>query len=161
MSTTTEPWIARLIYAAAARPVVTVVLVLGAVLLGGLAFVDLERDVFPDLSAPVFNVIVQNAAMGAEELELEIAIPLETALAGLPGTRRVRSNNQLGVSQVTVEFEPDADYFRARQLVAERLQQVAASLPLGSEPPLLSSLTGRLNEVIELSIEAEPGAPTS
>ena len=155
MSTTTEPWIARLIYAAAARPVVTVVLVLGAVLLGGLAFVDLERDVFPDLSAPVFNVIVQNAAMGAEELELEIAIPLETALAGLPGTRRVRSTNQLGVSQVTVEFEPDADYFRARQLVAERLQQVAASLPPGSEPPLLSSLTGRLNEVIELSIEAE------
>lgn len=158
MNTTTEPWTERLIYAAAARPVVTVVLVLGAVLLGTLAFADLERDVFPDLSAPVFNVIVQNAAMGAEELELEIAIPLETALAGLPGTRRVRSNNQLGVSQVTVEFEPDADYFRARQLVAERLQQVVASLPPGSEPPLLSSLTGRLNEVIELSIEAEAGS---
>ena len=50
------------------------------------------RDVFPDLSAPVFNVIVQNAAMGAEELEAAIAMPLETALAGLPGTRRIRSS---------------------------------------------------------------------
>lgn len=158
MNTTTEPVIARLVYAAAARPLVTVIVVLGATLLGGLAFLDLERDVFPDLSAPVFNVIVQNAAMGAEELESEIAIPLETALAGLPGTRRVRSTSQLGVAQVTVEFEPDADYLRARQLVQERLQVASASLPAGSEPPLLSSLTGRLNEVIELSIEAEAGS---
>ena len=68
---------------------------------------DLRRDVFPDLSAPVFNVIAQNAAMGAEELETAIAIPLEVALAGLPDVRRVRSNSQLGVAQVTIEFEPE------------------------------------------------------
>ena len=69
------------------------------------AFRDLRRDVFPDLSAPVFNVIVQNPAMGAEELETGIAIPMEVALAGLPDVRRIRSSSQLGVSQVTVEFE--------------------------------------------------------
>lgn len=147
--------IERIIRASAARPLVVFVLVLGAALLGAGAFADLRRDVFPDLSAPLFNVIVQNSAMGAEELETAIAIPMEAALGGLPGTRRIRSTSQLGVSQISVEFEPDADYFRSRQLVAERLSTV--TLPPGTEPPLLSSLTGRLNEVMELTLEAEPG----
>ena len=74
--------------------------------------------------------------------------------------RRLRSSSQLGVSQVTVEFEPDADYYRARQLVAERMAQVAPQLPPGTDAPLLSSLTGRLNEILEFTLEAEPGAST-
>src|SRR5687767_15049359 len=102
--------IERIIRSSAAKPFVALVLVFAAGALGTVAFQDLRRDVFPDLSAPVFNVIVQNPSMGAEELEVAIAVPLETALAGLPETRRIRSSNQLGVSQVTIEFEPDADY---------------------------------------------------
>ncbi len=124
---------------------------------GALWLQDLRRDVFPDLSAPVFNVITQNAAMGAEELETAIAIPLEVALAGLPDVRRVRSESQLGVAQVTIEFEPDADYYRSRQFVAERVAQVAGQLPPGTEPPLISSLTGRLNEIFEFTLEADAG----
>jgi len=150
--------IERIIRASSAKPLVALVLALGTALLGLAAFQDLRRDVFPDLSAPIFNVIVQNASMGAEELETSIAIPLETALAGLPGTRRIRSVNQLGVTQVTIEFEPDSDYYRSRQFVAERMQQVASALPPGTEPPLLSSLTGRLNEVIELTLESKSGS---
>ena len=148
--------IERLIRASFARPLVAVMLVLSGAGLGALWMEDLPRDVFPDLSAPVFNVIVQNAAMGAEELETGIAVPMESALAGLPDVRRIRSNSTLGVSQITIEFEPDADHARARQAVAERIGQVA--LPPGTEAPLLSSLTGRLNEIFELTLEAEPGA---
>ncbi|AKF04475.1 Cobalt-zinc-cadmium resistance protein CzcA [Sandaracinus amylolyticus] len=147
-----------LVRSSARRPLLVVLLTLAAAAIGAATFSDLPRDVFPDLSAPVFNIIVQNASMGPEELETAIAIPLENALAGLPGARRVRSSSQLGVAQVTVELEPDADYYLGRQLVAERVAQVASSLPPGSEPPLLSSLTGRLNEVMELTLEAAPGA---
>ena len=89
--------IERIVRGAAAKPFLSVLVALVAAVLGALAFRDLRRDVFPDLSAPVFNVIVQNAAMGAEELETAIAVPLETALSGLPGARRVRSVHQLGV----------------------------------------------------------------
>ncbi len=149
--------IERIIRASSGKPLFALVLTLGAAALGVSAFRDLRRDVFPDLSVPTFNVIVQNPSMGAEELETAIAIPMETALAGLPDTRRVRSVNQLGVSQITIEFEADADYFRSRQSVAERVQQVAVSLPPGTAPPVLSSLTGRLNEILELTIEAAPG----
>lgn len=149
--------IERIITRSFARPVVALLLVLVGSAIGAVWLKDLRRDVFPDLSAPVFNVIVQNAAMGAEELETAIAIPMEVALTGLPDVRRVRSNSQLGVSSTTIEFEPDADYYRSRQLVAERVAQVTADLPPGTEAPLVSSLTGRLNEVFEFTLEAEPG----
>ncbi len=149
--------IERLVAACFARPFLAVVLVLAGAAVGLVSLQDLPRDVFPDLSTPIFNVIVQNAAMGAEDLETAVAIPMEAALAGLPDVRRIRSNSQLGVTQVTVEFEPDADYHRARQLVAERVSQVTSQLPPGSETPLVSSLTGRLNEIFEFTLEAEPG----
>ena len=148
----------RLMTAAFTRPAFTILVVLVAAGFGAASFQQLRRDVFPDLSAPVFNVIVQNPAMGAEELEASVAIPMETALAGLPEVRRIRSSSQLGVSQVTVEFEADSDYYRARQLVAERMGQVATQLPPGTDAPLLSSLTGRLNEILEFTLEAESGA---
>jgi cobalt-zinc-cadmium resistance protein CzcA len=139
-------------------PLITSLLVAAGAVIGALWLQDLRRDVFPDLSAPVFNVIAQNPAMGAEELETAIAIPLEVELAGLPDVRRIRSNSQLGVAQVTVEFEPDADYYRSRQFVAERVAQAAGQLPAGTEPPLISSLTGRLNEIFEFTLESEAGA---
>src|SRR5215471_9572192 len=150
--------ISRLIRESFHAPLLTMLLVAAGTAIGAIWIQDLRRDVFPDLSAPVFNVITQNPAMGAEELETAIAIPLEVALAGLPDVRRVRSSSQLGVSQVTIEFEPDADYYRSRQFVAERVAQVAGQLPAGTDPPLISSLTGRLNEIFEFTLEADPGA---
>src|SRR5438132_8443849 len=153
----TEPLVGRVIRATFARPVLAVLLIVAGVWVGATWLFALPRDVFPDLSAPVFNVIVQNPAMGAEELETGIAIPMEVGLAGLPDVRRIRSTSQLGVSQVTVEFEASADYYRSRQLVAERIAQVTPQLPPGTDAPLVSSITGRLNEVFELTLEAEPG----
>lgn len=137
------------------KPLIAIVLALAGAAMGAVWMRELPRDVFPDLSAPVFNIIVQNAAMNADELEMRVAIPFETALSGLPQVRRVRSSSTLGVVQITIEFDPDSDYSRARQYVAERMAQV--ELPKGTAPPLLSGVTGRLNEVFEITIEANPG----
>lgn len=157
MNTATEPrdLVARLVAASFARPLLVVLGVVLGVWLGVDAFRGLPRDVFPDLSTPIYSVIVQNPAMGAEELEAGIAVPMEVALAGIPQVRRIRSNNQLGVSQVVIEFEPEADVQRARQAIVERVAQVG--LPDGTEAPLISSLTGRLNEIFEFTLEADPG----
>ncbi|MDB4956944.1 MAG: Cobalt-zinc-cadmium resistance protein CzcA [Myxococcales bacterium] len=148
--------IEKLITASFRKPVVAIVLALAGAALGAVSMRALPRDVFPDLSAPVFNIIVQNPAMSADELEMRVAIPFETALSGLPNVRRERSSSTLGVVQVTIEFLPDADYSKSRQFVAERLGQV--ELPPGTDAPLLSGVTGRLNEIFELTIEADPGA---
>jgi cobalt-zinc-cadmium resistance protein CzcA len=150
--------IERILRGSFARPVLTLLLALAAAVAGAVWLSDLRRDVFPDLATPVFSVFVQNPAMGAEELETGVAVPLEVALAGLPEVRRIRSTSQAGVAQVRVEFEPDADYYLSRQLVTERVNQVARELPPGTGSPLVSSLTSRLNEVMELVVEAKPGS---
>jgi Cu/Ag efflux pump CusA len=122
---------------------------------GLFSYARLSTDVFPDLTVPVFNVITQNPSMAPEELELTVTLPVESALNGLPGVRRIRSTTQLGVSQVTVEFESDVDYRLARQFVSERIAQVSGTLPEGARPPYLSSRTNRLNEVYEYLVEGD------
>jgi cobalt-zinc-cadmium resistance protein CzcA len=149
--------IERILRASFGKPVLVLLLALAAAAAGAVWLSELKRDVFPDLATPVFSVFVQNPAMGAEELETGVAIPLESALAGLPEVRRIRSTSQAGVAQVRVEFEPDADYYLSRQLVTERVNQAARELPPGTGAPLVSSLTGRLNEILEIVIEAAPG----
>lgn len=116
---------------------------------------ELPRDVFPDLTTPVFNVIVQAPAMGTEEIERRVVLPLERAMAGLPGLRRIRSVCQAGVVQTTIELDPDADYFRARQLVGERVTLARSALPEDLEPPIVSGVSARLNEVLELVVETD------
>src|SRR5262245_62108315 len=95
--------IQRAIQSALGRRLLAILLVAAGTGLGAAWLADLRRDVFPDLAAPVFNVIVQNPAMGPEELETGAAIPLEAALSGLPEVRRLRSNSTLGDEQVTNE----------------------------------------------------------
>ena len=70
----------RLIRTSVGQPLIAIVLATAGTILGALWMRDLPRDVFPDLSAPVFNVIVQGSAMGAEELETSIAIPMESGV---------------------------------------------------------------------------------
>jgi heavy metal efflux system protein len=147
--------IERLIRSALERRTLVLSCLVIAIGAGIAAYRQLPTDVFPDLTVPVFNVITQNASMAAEELELAVTLPMESSLNGLPGVRRIRSVTQQGVSQVTVEFDSDADYWRARQLVSERLAQVLPQLPAGTRPPLLSSLTNRLNEVFEFIVEGD------
>ena len=159
MTTEGSAVVERLVRGAFARPSLVVLLVIGAALYGVVSLQELPRDVFPDLSAPVFNVIVQNPAMSAEELETGIAIPLETALAGLPNVRRIRSNSQLGVVAGDGRVRARC---RLLPFAAVRRRAGRAGRPRSCrrEPsaPLLSSLTGRLNEIFEFTLEAEPGA---
>jgi len=147
--------LSHLISSAFRNRLLVILLTILGIGLGLLSYARLSTDVFPDLTVPVFNVITQNPSMAPEELELSVTLPVESALNGLPSVRRIRSTTQLGVSQVTVEFDSEMDYWRARQLVSERLAQVLPQLPAGTKAPLVSSLTNRLNEVYEYLVEGD------
>ena len=93
--------------------------------------------------------------MAPEEIEMMITRPMESAMNGLPGVRRIRSQTTQGLSSVVVEFDIETEFWRARQFVTERMAQVAGQLPPGTEPPTLSSATTRLAEVYEFAIEGD------
>ena len=86
-------------------------------------------DVFPDLTAPRVTVVTESTGMAAEEVERLITFPIETAVNGTSGLRRVRSASAPGISVVWAEFDWDTSPIVARQRVAERLQSISGSLP--------------------------------
>src|SRR6266513_6496355 len=72
-------------------------------------------------------------------------------MAGLPGMEEMRSLAKFGLSQVTLNFADGTDIYRARQLVAERLQAVLERLPTGALPKLAPISTG-LGEIFYYSV---------
>ncbi|HOM73234.1 MAG TPA: efflux RND transporter permease subunit, partial [Armatimonadota bacterium] len=104
---------------------------------------------------PVFTIVTENEAMAPEEIEMMITRPLESAMNGLPGVKRIKSQTTQGLSSVVVEFDIESEFWQARQFVTEKMGQVVAQLPPGTEPPTISSATTRLAEVFEYAVEGD------
>ncbi len=134
---------------------VVALLVALAAIFGATAYQAMPRNVYPDITIPVFTIVTENEAMAPEEIESLITRPMEAAMNGLPGVQRIRSQTSQGLSSVVVEFDIESEFWRARQFVSERMAQVAAQLPPGTEPATLSSATTRLAEVYELAVEGD------
>lgn len=124
----------------------------------------LPIDAVPDITAPQVQVNIEVAALAAEESEKLITQPIELALAGLPGVEEMRSLTKFGLSQVTIQFHDGTDIYRARQLVAERLQGMLEQLPAGTLPKLAPISTG-LGEILYYSVsyraDAKKKPPTT
>src|SRR5207247_4590446 len=111
----------------------------------------LPIDAVPDITAPQVQVNTEVPALAAEESEKLVTHPIEIALAGMPGVDEMRSLTKFGLSQVTIQFKDGTDIYRARQLVAERLQGVLERLPAGARPKLAPISTG-LGEIFYYTV---------
>ncbi|MFZ9879894.1 MAG: efflux RND transporter permease subunit, partial [Phycisphaerales bacterium] len=138
--------LSRLIAGSIRNPTLVLVLAGLVVLFAGLRLKDMSFDVFPELNAPTVVVMTEAGGLSADEVELNVTFPIETAVNGLPDTRRVRSASSTSLSIVWVEFDWGTDLYRARQLVAERLQAVREVLPEQAHAEIapLTSITGEV-----------------
>ncbi|MFC1563954.1 efflux RND transporter permease subunit, partial [candidate division KSB1 bacterium] len=122
------------------------------IIIGIWSALDLPVDVYPNLNAPVVTVVTEHHGMAPEEIETLITFPLETGFNSLPYVKRVRSSSMLGISLINVEFEYDTDIYKARQLVAEKLQLAAARLPAGVEDPFMGPVSSMFADAVEFTI---------
>src|SRR6185312_807353 len=124
----------RLLDWAMASRAVVLLLVASLAYFGGYAFLHVNVEAYPDPAPAIVEVVAQYPGASAEEVERLVTVPLEVALAGMPGLHVTRSKSLFGLSYLNNQFDYGVDYLKARQEVINRLTQ--AALPAGVTPQI-------------------------
>jgi CzcA family heavy metal efflux pump len=128
----------------------TVLLVVFGVYTAG----KMDIDVLPDLTAPTVVVMTDAQGMAAEEVERLVTFPIETAVNGTTGVRRVRSSSTLGYSFVWIEFDWGTEIFKARQIVSEKMVTLAGAMPEGILP-VLAPQSSVMGEILFIGLQSD------
>ena len=133
-----------------------IIILSGLILIYGvIVMMRTEVDIFPDLNAPTVVVMTEAPGMAPEEIETTVTYPVETAVNGASGVRRVRSSSTPGFSVVWVEFGWDTDVYLARQIVSEKLTQLEGNFPPGTGSPTLGPQSSILGEIMIIGLTAD------
>src|SRR5439155_14103567 len=113
--------------------------------IGAYAFVHINVEAYPDPAPAIVEIATQYPGASAEEVERQVTIPIEVALAGMPGLKEIRSKSLFGLSYVSSQFEYGVDFNRVRLEVLSRMPQ--GDLPPGVSPQI--SPSSPIAEIVE------------
>ena len=121
---------------------------------GGVSFILLNIEAYPDPVPPLVDIVTQNTGQSAEEIERNITIPIEIQMAGIPHVTAIRTISLFGLSDTKVQFTYDFTYEEAEQRVINRLSQLPP-LPNGAQPQI--SPESPVGEIMRYRVVGPPG----
>ena len=107
-------------------------------------------DVFPEFVPPQANVQTEAPGLVPDQVEALVTRPLEASINGANGVESVRSESIQGLSVINITFREGSDPYRARQVIAEALGDVATRLPSGVAAPKLTPLTSSTMDLLKI-----------
>ncbi|HVH73673.1 MAG TPA: efflux RND transporter permease subunit [Stellaceae bacterium] len=126
------------------------------VVIGTIVTLHTPVDVLPDIDRNIVSILTEGEGLAPQEVERRITFPIETAMAGLEGVKRVRSVSSPSLSLVQVDFKLGTDVYRDRQLVSERLSQARSQIPPDALPEMLP-ITSVVGEVVDFALTSDSG----
>jgi CzcA family heavy metal efflux pump len=120
---------------------------------------EAKYDVFPEFVPPQADIQAEAPGLAPEEVERLITQPLENAINGGANIAVVRSESSQGLAAINIVFDEASDVFRDRQLLAERVQEAALTLPPGSKPPILGPMISSTMDLLKLGFTSSALTP--
>ena len=126
-------------------------------LLGAFSLKQLPIQPYPGVAPLTIQAISQWPGRSTTEVEQQVTIPVENALAGIPGVKAFRSVSLFGLSVVTLKFNDNADPFKVRQIFITNLGNVAFPPGVNSSVSPDSDATG---EILRYQVASDYASPT-
>src|SRR3990167_1604132 len=130
-----------------------VMLLAVAVIVAGIwSLATMRVDILPNINKPTVTIFAEAEGFAAEEVERLVLIPIEAAVAGVPGLERVRGTASFGLAIINIEFTWNSDIYRNRQIIQERL--AISQLPEGVTP-VLGPVGSIMGEILWAGVTAD------
>ena len=141
------------------RPVLTIVMSIGIVLFGIIAFTYLGVREYPAVDPPMITVSTSYVGANADVIESQITEPLEESLNGVSGIRSLVSSSSEGRSNIRVEFELGIDLEAAANDVRDRVSRAIRSLPPDTDPPVVAKADADASPIISITVRSDRRDP--
>ncbi|MFN7971989.1 MAG: efflux RND transporter permease subunit [Acidobacteriota bacterium] len=140
-------------------PVIVVVLAAMLLSYGLYVAANAKLDVFPDFVPPEVTIQTEAPGLSADQVEALVTRPVETAVNGVGGLEAMRSQSIQGLSIITVVFKESTDVLAARQMLAEKIAEIASALPVGVSPPRMTPLTSATMDLLKIGLTSDRMTP--
>src|SRR5262245_15152215 len=117
------------------RPIGTTLLAIGLFLAGLVAYFNLPVASLPVVEFPTIRVTAMLPGGDPETMAARVAAPLERRLGEIPGVRELTSTNALGLTRITIQFDPSRSLVGAAQDVQAAINAAIADLPADMPSP--------------------------
>ena len=146
----------KIVHFSVEHKLVIILFVLTVIVFGFFSLSRLSVGAVPDITNNQVQVITTSTNLSTQDVEQYITMPVELAMANLPGVQEIRSVSKFGLSVVTIVFDESLGTYLPRQLIAEKIGEASENIPEGFGKPTMGPVTTGLGEIYQYILDVEP-----